>query len=456
MARTKKPRTFGKYRLLEKLRTEGSCISVYRAHQTLFNREIELRALTVPGGPESPLGRRFMEELKILASLSHPSVLEVLDVGTVARHLFFSTPLRRCQPLHEYLKEQGGTLEPAEFLTFAEVVTDAVACMHRSGVIHRGISTRSVFVDLERRLPYVAECSAVRDIRRESLTALGVPPLNEICPTPETTAGAVADARTDVFLLSALFFETLTGDAPYPRDDRRLFDLLSSHGGGFPALGDDLATTFGGSALPGVEDVLARGLSPEPADRFPSAVELLDELAAVRRRFDIAAMVHVVPDGTAKPDRPSKTTEPPPPPSPPRGLEPRHVLGALIGAVVVAVVVAVVLGALPGGGLDRRPPPAVPAVTVPDGEPSGVDDLAILRMSHEIDGQPSTADTVAPRLAAFRVWLVANRSAKDLPCRYVDFMSLRHRCLEKPTAAVLAEFDDVVKQAAIAVRNRPQ
>ena len=129
--------------------TKPNALKPLPQFQQGFDRPVEIRILAIGGDGKSPMGKRFIEELKVLASVDHPSIISVLDQGIVGGNHYFTTAYHNSTRLEDYLALRGGSLPEEEFLKCAEILTDAIAVLHGEDKLHRGISNKSIFVNLD-------------------------------------------------------------------------------------------------------------------------------------------------------------------------------------------------------------------------------------------------------------------------------------------------------------------
>jgi len=468
MTDKKSPPRFGNYALLQKLRSEGDYIQCFRAVQAGLERDVEIRILAIKGGPESPLAVRFVEELKVLSRLDHPSILPVLDQGVVDGKRYFTTTLHNSKRLSDYLQDRGGTLPSDDFLAFAETLTDAIALIHDEGKLHRGISSTSIYVDQEAQSPYIGECSAMKEIREESLTSLGLPTLGEYVPTPEGLRGQPIDERTDIYLLCSIFYEMLSGEPPVTRNRDELIVQLRKHQPNFVPIKPLTMSTVGAREIRGIDTLVMKGLAADPAARFQTAAELRDDLRKVATRHEVKLFVREKAAQTMKVKTSSDDGERLPgrrrrmptatehvPPTTAGGLF-GHVSDRQIvvgGSLTALVLLCLIVYGLFGGTdvVDERPVThTLPTTTAAVGDGAAASNLAAL--AEQIRQSPTTADSFKERVETFRAWVVSPGGANNKICRYTDLMKLRYRYLAMGDTKAFEQLDVWVTAAAETLR----
>ena len=414
---------------------------------------VEIRILAITGKSDSPIAQRFLQELKVLSSIDHPSIISVLDQGIVCEKHYFTTPANNNVRLEDYLKSRGGSLPETEFLKFAEILTDAISLLHSEDKLHRGISTKSVFVNLDKEggLPYIGECSSMRDIREESLTSLGLPTLGEYIPTPEGIAGTPIDKRTDVYLLCNLFYKMLSGKSGLPSSREELITELQKNSNGFVTIPPLEIATKGTKEIPGIDDLVMKGLDPDPENRYADAYELAEALRSVAKRHEVMLFVRESAVKTVRLQAPKVTFQE----REERKREKKkkaikasrkaEASGAKIstrqlpqipekliagGGAFIAIILMLYIGA---GFISTDPVPVRKnARTIQQKEPqvnSKQLNTDLISVIEKIKTEPTSDSTFKGRLKVFRLWLLGQKAASTKICKYTDLMKLRYRYL---------------------------
>jgi serine/threonine protein kinase/tetratricopeptide (TPR) repeat protein len=194
----------------------GGMATVYRAHDVRHTREVALKVLR----PElsEALGReRFLREIHLAASLTHPHILPLHDSGDEAGVLWFAMPLVQGDTLRDRLDREG-KLAVDEAVRVIGEVADALDYAHRHGIVHRDIKPENIL--LHEGHAIVADFGigkAVDAASAESgtFTQIGVTVGTPKYMSPEQAAGEPIDGRSDLFALGCLGFEMLTGEAAF-------------------------------------------------------------------------------------------------------------------------------------------------------------------------------------------------------------------------------------------------
>src|SRR6185437_8948425 len=265
-------RQFGDYELLELL-GEGGMGVVYRARQASLDREVAVKLLSAGPWASKEFIARFEREAQNAARMQHPAIVTVYEVGSFEGMQFFSMRLVRGESLSARLK-RGEKSTPREAAALIRTVAEAVGYAHSLGVLHLDLKPSNVLLD-EVGQPYVADFGLAR--RLENALAVDN---DEVSGTPAYMAPEQAQVRahkltaaTDIWGLGAILYELLTGRPPFRADTAQ--DTVK-----LVLQGQVRAPRRYRPALPlDLEAIVMRCLSRNPAERYPTARVLADDLA---------------------------------------------------------------------------------------------------------------------------------------------------------------------------------
>jgi tetratricopeptide (TPR) repeat protein/predicted Ser/Thr protein kinase len=270
----------GKYRIVRELGRGGMGI-VYEARDSLLQRRVALKVLKPEAPPSSRAIDRFRREATIGAKLQHPNIVRVQEFGAAHDSLG--------RQLHYLAMEyvDGRTLSRViaegasrdELLRILEDVGRAVASAHKTGVIHRDLKPANVIVEASGRPVLVDFGVSQAEDFGTRLTTSGVVLGTPAYMAPEQVRGEAnrIDARTDVYALGAMLYETLSGLPPFPDETTPL--LLQK----ILTVGPVPLRRRMDSVDPQLESIVLKSMATDPEDRYPSAREWVRDLARVRR-----------------------------------------------------------------------------------------------------------------------------------------------------------------------------
>jgi serine/threonine-protein kinase len=267
------PARIGRYAIQRKL-GEGGMGIVYAARDDRLERTIALKTLTAP--PDDPTARqRLWREARAAASVNHPNICQIYEVGEDGGRLFIAMELLEGEALAERLRH--GALTTSEAVPIGLGILAALAALHARGVVHRDLKPSNVFLtahgvkllDFGLARP---ELGGAFDVTA-GLTRTGVVMGTPRYMAPEQVAGDAVDARTDLFAAGAILFEMLAGRPAF--SGRTILEVL--HATQFeqpPAL-------TGSPAIAAVDRLIRRAMAKRPAERPPSADAMAEELRAI-------------------------------------------------------------------------------------------------------------------------------------------------------------------------------
>jgi serine/threonine-protein kinase len=275
-----------RYRLLRRLAT-GGMGSVYLCEHLTLGRRYALKLLQHAGEASAELAERFQQEARAASRIHHENVVEVLDFGEEpGGDLFYVMELLEGRTLGQLMR-QDGPLPLPRALVLLEQVCRALAAAHAQGVVHRDVKPDNVVVE---RLQDGSERAKLIDFGISHLAGSSrLTRHGEIIGTPEYMApeqasGTTVDALTDVYAVGVLGFELLTGTLPL-LGATPIATLVAHQTQAPPA-----PSTRRSGLPPEVDALVARALSKERADRFPSMQAMAAEVMRLRLLASMATV----------------------------------------------------------------------------------------------------------------------------------------------------------------------
>jgi TolB-like protein/Tfp pilus assembly protein PilF len=264
----------GPYEIVEPLGA-GGMAEVYRARDPRLGRDVAVKVLPAEAAAEPERRRRFEQEARAVAALSHPNVLAIFDVGASGVP-YLVTELLQGETLRARLDR--GPLDATRAIEVALQLTDGLEAAHARGIVHRDLKPENLFLTsagplkildfgLARRVDPEEASDVTRTAHGTMLGTLGY-------MAPEQVRGLEADHRADLFACGAIIYEMLTGRRAFQRDSPAdtISAILTD-----PASGLDP----GPGTPPALASAVRRCLEKDPAHRFQSARDLWRALAAV-------------------------------------------------------------------------------------------------------------------------------------------------------------------------------
>ena len=246
----------------------GGMGTVYVARETATGRRVALKVLSAGMADDVTFRRRFEREARLAAQLEHPNIVPVVDSGEHEGTLYMACALIDGLNLHEAIAE--GALAPAVAARLIEQVAAALDAAHAAELLHRDVKPANVLLDgpAPTATAYLTDFGLSKHVASQSgLTKPGRWVGTIDYAAPEQLQAYDMDLRVDVYALGCVLVEVLTGEVPFPKT-REVQKMIAHITEPPPAV-----SARRPAAAP-FDDVIARALAKEPADRFASAGEL--------------------------------------------------------------------------------------------------------------------------------------------------------------------------------------
>ncbi len=278
--------TLDHYRLIESI-GRGGMGEVFLAEDSRLGRQVAIKVLGELSGDRRRL-ERFETEVRTLASLNHPGIVTVYSVQTDGPSPYFTMELVQGRTLAELIA-QGG-LGERRFLDLAIQMADALGAAHQKGVTHRDLKPANVMIaeplagGEERvkildfglaRLEPASSCAEPDLVSTAALSSPGLVLGTLPYMAPEQLSGA-ADARTDIFSLGVIFYESLSGRRPFAGETapELMAAILRSEPVPLSRLRPDLSWRL--------SEIVHRCLRKDPRRRPQSALDVRNDLEDLR------------------------------------------------------------------------------------------------------------------------------------------------------------------------------
>lgn len=335
----------GRFRLTDELGAGGIAV-VYRGEDVELARAVAVKILQESGHGRAELRARFEREAKVLAALSHPNIVSLVDYGVEDGRAFLVMELLKGRTVGELLDEVD-VLEPRRALHIVRQVVRALAYAHGEGLLHRDLKPDNVFLqalpdtpDHVRLLDFGFAKFVSDDRDGAPLTQAGTVFGTPRYMAPEQLTGSTVDARADLYSVAVILYEMLSGRRPFEGEVR---DVLKAKVIEDPPALSAIAPDL--EVHPALDAFFARALATRRDERFADAQAFLEALEAV-------------PDPWVKPKALT------PAPVPKKAAIPLPAIVLAVGAaglLLVAASVSVVWLAWPSDAPAAPPRPALPA-----------------------------------------------------------------------------------------------
>lgn len=187
-----------KYEILEKIGV-GGMATVYRAKDTKLNREVAVKVLKDEYTTDSEFIKRFNQEAQSAASLTHPNIVSVYDVGNDEETYYIVMELIKGKTLKEIIKEEG-TISWKWAVNIAKQIALALDTAHKNGLIHRDIKPHNIIITAD-GIVKVTDFGIAKAVSNATMTAFGNTMGSVHYLSPEHARGGNTDAQSDIYSL---------------------------------------------------------------------------------------------------------------------------------------------------------------------------------------------------------------------------------------------------------------
>jgi len=259
----------GRYQLEERIGGGGMAI-VYKAKDLLLHRQVAVKVLRPQFGVDDDFVNRFRREAQAVASLSHPNVVSVYDVGEDEDIHYIVMEYIDGSTLKDVINTQGA-LPVAEAVRIAVQVCDALDHAHQNKIIHRDIKPHNILIGSNGRVK-VTDFGIARAVTAATITHTNSVLGSVHYFSPEQARGGYAAEKSDIYSLGIVLYEMVTGKLPFSGDSpitvalKHLQEPLPEPRQIRPEIPQS------------VENIILRALAKDPFQRYASAREMLQDL----------------------------------------------------------------------------------------------------------------------------------------------------------------------------------
>ncbi|MBN1882394.1 MAG: serine/threonine protein kinase [Deltaproteobacteria bacterium] len=262
--------SIGNYELISEL-GEGGMGIVYKARQATLDRIVALKVLLPNLSRKDRFVQRFMREAKNAATLDHPNIVTIYEVGEDNGSYYFSMKYVEGEDLDQLVERGPLSVDDASAIVLQ--IAGGLAHAHERGVIHRDIKPANIILDTTGRA-VITDFGIARAVWEERMTSTGMSMGTVEYMSPEQFKGGDVDEKSDIYALAATFYTLITGSSPFPGATTQEVMYKKFKEVPIPP------TEINRSLPPWVDLVIARAMAEDPAGRYPTASDLARDIRA--------------------------------------------------------------------------------------------------------------------------------------------------------------------------------
>ena len=261
-----------RYEILEEVGL-GGMATVYKAKDHVLNRLVAVKVLKDEFTTDTEFIKRFNTEAQAAASLSHPNIVSIYDVGHEDENNLYYIVMELVQgkTLKEIINSEG-ILSWKWAVNIAMQIASALELAHKNGIVHRDIKPHNIIIT-EDGIAKVTDFGIAKAVSNSTITAFGTTIGSVHYFSPEQAKGGFTDAKSDLYSLGVVMYEMLTGKVPFDADTP--VSVALKHMQEDPKEPIELNPEIPSA----VNQIVIKAMQKEPSARYQNATEMLHDLS---------------------------------------------------------------------------------------------------------------------------------------------------------------------------------
>ncbi len=264
----------GRYQIIKQI-GGGGMAEVYKARCTVLNRYVAIKVLRNEYREDKEFIARFNTEAQAAASLTHPNIVSIFDVGCENGVHYIVMEYVEGITLKKFI-EQNGVLSWRQALDFTVQICQAIDCAHKNGIVHRDIKPQNIMV-CDNNVLKVMDFGIARNLNKNGQTQDGKNAIGTVhYISPEQARGGYVDGKTDIYSIGVVLYEMMTGKLPFNHENPVSVAIM--HMQQKPVPPRELVLSIPAA----LEEACLKAMSKEQAQRFQTAGEMLESLQRIQ------------------------------------------------------------------------------------------------------------------------------------------------------------------------------
>lgn len=267
----------GRYEILKKI-GEGGMAEVYEARCNLLNRYVAVKVLKPEFAKDDTFVRRFKAEAQSAASLTHPNIVSVYDVGQEDEINYIVMELLESKTLKDYIEEKG-SLSSELTLKIAAQIASALEAAHKAHIIHRDIKPQNIVLN-KNMVAKVTDfgIAKITNVPSATITSFGSTVGSVHYFSPEHAKGGYTDEKSDIYSLGVVMYEMATGKLPFDADSPVSVALKQIQEDPVEPMLENPKVT------PALNQIIKKAMAKSTVERYQTATDLIADISQALAR----------------------------------------------------------------------------------------------------------------------------------------------------------------------------
>ncbi len=273
-----------RYEIIEKI-GEGGMAYVFKARDNLLNRYVAVKVLKEEYSKDEVFVKRFRTEAQSAASLIHPNIVSVFDVGEDKGISYIVMELLESSTLKDYIEEKGA-LSSELTLKIAVQIASALEAAHKAHIVHRDIKPQNIILN-RNMVAKVTDfgIAKVANATSATITSFGSTMGSVHYFSPEHAKGGYTDAKSDIYSLGVVMYEMATGKLPFDAESAVSVALKHIQEEPIPPIEVNSRVT------PALNEIILKAMQKSTATRYQTATEILTDMSIALSRPQATSII---------------------------------------------------------------------------------------------------------------------------------------------------------------------